>query len=101
MINDRPPRDLRPPTESQSVTEDDITRGTHIAGRGEDAAGGDFLGEELSQLYSPAPRREHPLMNTGGPDPSSSSYSETFVEPLQSSVSYQSFPCSPWINEIP
>ena len=86
MINDRPPRDVRPPSEPRDVTGNDITRGVHVADRSEDAMGNDFLGESLSQFPPPAPQHGYPFINTSRSGPSSS-YEETVAEPVQFSVS--------------
>ena len=94
MINfDLPPRDVPPSTEPRDATGNGITGDIHAAGRDEDVACGDFLGEELSQLPSPALQQEH-LVNTSGLGPSSSLHSETFVDPSKPSVSQLPLPYS-------
>ena len=99
MINDRPPRDVPSPTESQDVT-NDTTRGINVAGRGEDAACRDFLGEELSQLPLPESQEEYFSINTSGFDQSSSSYRETVTDTTRSAVSRRFFLCSQEINDV-
>ena len=87
MINDRPPRDVRPPSGPRDVTGDDITRGVHVAGRSEDVAGNGFLEESLSQFSPPAPQQGYSPINSSGLDPCSSSYEEEVVDLVRSAVS--------------
>ena len=87
MINDRPPRDVRPPSGPRDVTGDDITRGVHVAGRSEDVAGNDFLEESLAKFSPPASRQGYSPINTSGLDSCSSSYEEAVADPVQSAVS--------------
>ena len=97
MINDLPPRDVPPSTEPRNVTGNDIIRDIHPAGRDEDFAYGDFLGEDFSQLPPPTLQQEY-LVNTSGLDPSSSLHSETSVGPSKPSVSQLPLPYSPGLT---
>ena len=88
MVSDRHPRNVRLPAESQiDIAGDDVARGTHVVRGHENATGGDYLREGLSQLSSPIPQRGYSLVNTSVSDPNSSSYRITLADSVQPSAS--------------